>query len=150
MAFLKIIKIALFLIFIFIACTENKYSKESKYFENYLMKSFNKKYPDKKGYFFIIPNNGCMGCRKTVLNFILSKDYNPQYCYAIISQPDDETMSLIKNIKNVMIDEKGRIDRLNLQTANTVMIVTEKGNIKNIISLSFQNVDSIRRFLKIY
>jgi len=130
-----------------ISCSESKYVKETGYFENYLKQVFNKKISSSKEYYFIIPNSGCMGCRTSVLNFMLGKDFNSR-CIGIISQPDDETANLILNKKNILVDEKGKIDRLNLQTANTVLIITENECVEEIIPITVENVDKINQYLK--
>jgi hypothetical protein len=79
---------------------------------------------------------------------MLSDNFNSQ-CTGIISQPDSETLSATEDKNNILIDNRGVIDKTNLHTSTTVLIITENGNIKNIIQLIPDNIDSMEIYCKI-
>jgi len=143
--FIKRVFLILICLFSILSCENSKYYKETEYFKNYLKQEFNKEIPESKEHYFIIPNSGCRGCRNILLKFMLSKDFK-ENCTGIISQPTDEILALIKDRKNILSDKNGVIDNLDLQTAVTVLINTDKKQIINIIPLTGDNLDSLKEY----
>ena len=156
----KIFFVSILFLLIIFSCGEEKISKETKYlgryqdetkyFNGYLSKIFKRGINSDKEYFFIVSGNGCVGCRKTVLNFILSPDFKKDNFFGIVSKPEEDFVIYLRNMKNVLIDDEGIIDRMALQTANPVFLITEKGMVIRLIPLSTQNIDSLKFFVKKY
>lgn len=125
----------------YITKVESKYSDETKHFKSYLKSMYNKSLSNDKVCYLIIPDNGCNGCRHDLLKFMLGDGFTSKF-RGIVSSPNEKTFNLINKKENIFIDDSGLIDRLNIQTEGTVMIVTESNNITNIVPITPDNMNT--------
>jgi hypothetical protein len=131
-----------FAIFFFgCACQNSKTDRQSKIFSAYLQKEFNKNPGTSAEYYFVVPSSSCAGCEKSV--FISYKKEAKDNCFLITTAKQLKNIKEFEIKKNLLLDKHNTIDRLNLNTANTSLIIWEDNKIKDIISLAPGEADSI-------
>lgn len=135
-------KIFSVLLFVFlISCHNAANSSKTEIFYSYLNKEFGLNPAKEKSYYLIIPSTACTGCDQSAFYaFSQSKLKN---LYLIISKKNYVKWNNKTILNNVLIDESGMLDKINIGAENTTLIVWEDNKIKEAIHLDPLNTDSI-------
>lgn len=134
---------------LFIECEfQSKYNNETKIFKIYLNSTFKLPVQKSKTYYFILPQSSCIGCYKEIIDYISSTRFSKNQIAIISGLDKKENLTIITKNK-IYFDEKGIIDRLNLNVQNTTIIITAKEKIIDIIPITPENFEAeINRIIK--
>lgn len=131
-------------LFIYVSC--NYYSKETRIFNNYLNDNFQSiKFKD-TSIVILIPTQKCYSCF-IATNSIVTKMLKCTNCYIIC--PNAECLETVKNI-NLLIDNSGNVDRLNLGVNSTTIILYKLNKIVYIKGINMSNYMKLYSDLKPY
>lgn len=140
----KLYNLRIFSVLIFaflISCNNSANSSKTEIFYSYLNKEFDLNPAKEKSYYLIIPSTACTGCDQSAFYaFSQSKLKN---LYLIISKKSYAKWNNKAILNNVLIDESGMLDKINIGAENTTLIVWEDNTIKESIHLTPFNTDSI-------
>lgn len=116
--------------------------KQTIIFSSYLLSEFDIIPSASEIFYFIIPSFACAGCKKSVASYFVKRQ-NRENSFLIVSDKAAQSLKNFNITKNVFIDKKNTIDRLNLDASNTTLIVWNKNAIQSITTITPENIDSL-------
>lgn len=123
-------------------------NKKSVYFEKYLSTQHKKKIEGDKHYYIVI-NAICQSCFKAEKNFLENITKRDDVTLIISSKEPilPDYLKKFEKKQNVLRD-KGKYYKLNITPLTDGLIVTEKGEVQNIIEIHYWNIEKLNKFLK--
>lgn len=145
---LKINRTFLIIALFLFSCKAEKYDQATRSFQNYLENKFNTEIGEERHFYFIVPRLSCAGCRKNVYDFReeISKMKNATLIMSGRALQADLMLEKTIGLPNMKVDSLDRISRVNLGVSNTMIIVTEKGKIKDLMEIKGRT--DVRELLK--
>lgn len=115
-------------------------SKQTKIFSDYLEKIYQKQIPEAEHTYVSFPKNvGCFGCSVHTFNFLLANRF-PNV--TLICNENQIEQLPIKSAYEILVDSDAELEQLNLNTQNVAIIETSGKEIKRIVNIQADNIDS--------
>lgn len=131
------------LVFIFSECNRNVKPDNYELFKVYLKNTFHQNIPSTLHYYVLIPNNGCSGCISLVYQNIVPDLLGQKSCTVITCNNNIPN----KYFSNLYYDKNGIMNHYDFGLGYPHLIVSNENEIKKIIELSQNNIDSVKRIL---
>lgn len=118
-------------------CCSQPYEEQTRRFEAYLQEEYGEQIKDEVHYYILVPSVSCKGCRRNVYNINREarKMNDVSLIYSARALQRDFMEDEIQPESNMHVDSLDRISRLNFGVSNTMVLVTEKGKIQDIIEI---------------
>ena len=106
-------------------CSKSRIDRTTEIFSDYLNQQFKIQIPDELHYFVLIPRLVCKGCAEMTLrdlNTLINKDNRNKFTF--ISTNNEIIPNELKSKINLLHDDSGKLDNLNLEIANVTLVET--------------------------
>ncbi|MEO6833919.1 MAG: hypothetical protein ABI378_14695 [Chitinophagaceae bacterium] len=115
-------------------------NKQTKIFSDYLERTYQKEIPEAEHTYVSFPKNvGCLGCGVHTFNFLLANQF-PNV--TLICNESQIGQLPIKSTYEILVDSNAELEQLNLNTQNVAILETSDRQIKRIVSIQADNIDS--------
>lgn len=134
-------------LFLFTSCKHAPYKKTTKLFNAYLQDTFNKNIGNQKQYYFIIPKLVCYKCIQVMTKEMHTELRTKKEHITIITSNSHAIYDKTKIDFNVLTDQKGDLDYLDIKLSNLTVFETKNGSIINIHHFSPKQLNRFRNYI---
>jgi len=121
------------LIFLY-SCKSHINKKRTEVFTKYLLQTFQLSLQNEKSIYFVITSQGCPVCKKSLLNHLQNQTINLKL---LVVQDWEVTFPWCIEI---LFDEKGIINRLNMRLAGTYVLFIKNKEIVDTFSVTLESL----------
>ena len=146
---MKAVNIILSITFLFLfTCKHAPHKKTTRLFNEYLQDNFNKKISNQKQYYFVIPKFVCYKCTQLMTKEIHKQlQVKKEHITIITSNPNAIYKKTCTDF-NILIDQKGDLDYLDIKLSNITIFETKQEKIINIQHFSPKQLKDFRKYVE--